>query len=81
MVENLANLHVMGVTSDGAVWHTMRSPTSWTPFFGLPNLPGAGAGADVVDDGDHLETATPLRVVYRGDAEGGASESRRTTSS
>jgi hypothetical protein len=32
MAENLANLHVVGRTADGRMWHTMRSPTGWTPF-------------------------------------------------
>jgi hypothetical protein len=25
-------LHVVGRTADGLIWHTMRSPTGWTPF-------------------------------------------------
>jgi hypothetical protein len=40
MPENLADLHVMAVTTDGNVWHTRRSPNGWTPFVALPNLPG-----------------------------------------
>jgi hypothetical protein len=32
MAENLAVLHVVGRTADGRLWHTMRSPTGWTPF-------------------------------------------------
>jgi hypothetical protein len=40
MVENFAILHVLGVTTDGKVWHTMRSPTGWTAFTQIPNLPG-----------------------------------------
>lgn len=32
MPENLSMLHVVGRTADGRLWHTMRSPTSWTPF-------------------------------------------------
>src|SRR3954453_20877460 len=40
MPEILANLHVMAVTNDGNVWHTRRSPTGWTAFTAVPNLPG-----------------------------------------
>jgi hypothetical protein len=32
MAENMANLHVVGRTADGRLWHTMRSPTGWTQF-------------------------------------------------
>lgn len=32
MSESLANLHVVGVTLQGSVFHTMRSPGGWTPF-------------------------------------------------
>jgi hypothetical protein len=32
MAENPANLHVVGRTADGQLWHTIRSPTGWTPF-------------------------------------------------
>jgi len=44
--ENPANLHVVGRTADGLLWHTIRSPTGWTGFgdvllaAGLPSLRG-----------------------------------------
>jgi hypothetical protein len=41
MVENLADLHVLGVTDDGKVWHTLRSPGGWSAFAQVPNLPDA----------------------------------------
>ena len=46
MAENPANLHVVGRTADGLLWHTIRSPSAWTPFgdvlaaAGLPSLRG-----------------------------------------
>jgi hypothetical protein len=46
MPENPANLHVVGRTADGQLWHTIRSPTGWTAFgdvlaaAGLPSLRG-----------------------------------------
>ena len=39
MPEDFANLHVLGVTSDGRALHTIRSPTAWTPFGQIPGLP------------------------------------------
>src|SRR5262245_40003144 len=51
MPENFANLHVLGVTTDnnppGNVWHTMRSPTGWTPFARVPLPATAGKAVDV----------------------------------
>jgi hypothetical protein len=32
MPENPANLHVVGRTADGLLWHTIRSPSGWTAF-------------------------------------------------
>ena len=40
MTESFASLHVLGATSDGKVLHTLRSPTAWTDFTPIPNLPG-----------------------------------------
>jgi hypothetical protein len=43
MAEDPARLHVLGVTGDGELFHTMRRPEGWTPFVnvfetGIPNL-------------------------------------------
>jgi hypothetical protein len=43
MVESFADLHVLGVTIDGSVWHTRRSPTGWTPFALVPTPAGQRA--------------------------------------
>jgi hypothetical protein len=32
MPENPSDLHVVGRTADGQLWHTIRSPGGWTPF-------------------------------------------------
>jgi hypothetical protein len=32
MAEDPANLHVVGRTADGLLWHTIRSPSGWTAF-------------------------------------------------
>jgi hypothetical protein len=53
MPENPANLHVVGRTADGHIWHTIRSPTGWTPFgnvlaaAGRSDLEGLGAVVDI----------------------------------
>jgi hypothetical protein len=53
MPENAANLHVVGRTADGHVWHTIRSPTGWTQFenvlaqAGRLDLEGLGEVVDV----------------------------------
>ncbi|MGW6501293.1 hypothetical protein [Nonomuraea angiospora] len=52
-MENPANLHVVGRTADGRIWHTIRSPTAWTPFgnvlaaAGRLDLEGLGAVVDI----------------------------------
>jgi hypothetical protein len=41
-------LHLAGVTSDGHLWHTIRFPTSWTPFGDVESQTGdRGAIIDV----------------------------------
>jgi hypothetical protein len=53
MPENPAHLHFVGRTADGRIWHTIRSPTGWTPFgnvlaaAGRLDLEGLGAVVDV----------------------------------
>lgn len=50
MPENLANLHVVGRTADGRVWHTIRSPTGWTAFDDVLGMAGLSSLAGHVVD-------------------------------
>jgi hypothetical protein len=51
MPENPNDLHVVGRTADGQLWHTIRSPGGWTPFgdvLAAANLPALrGHAVDV----------------------------------
>lgn len=50
MAENLANLHVVGRTADGRVWHSIRSPTGWRDFGDVLAVAGLGSLAGHVVD-------------------------------
>ncbi|HEY7622192.1 MAG TPA: hypothetical protein VH834_20650 [Solirubrobacteraceae bacterium] len=54
MPENPAALHVVGRTADGKVWHTIRTPTGWTPF---GNVLGAAGRLDLEGLGEVVDVA------------------------
>jgi hypothetical protein len=38
MAENPAHIHVVGLTSDGQLWHTVRRPGGWSPWTNVYNV-------------------------------------------
>lgn len=59
MPENPAALHVVGRTADGKVWHTIRTPTGWTPF---GNVLAAAGRLDLEGLGEVVDVAAARRV-------------------
>jgi hypothetical protein len=57
--ENPAALHVVGRTADGKVWHTIRTPTGWTPF---GNVLAAAGRLDLEGLGEVVDVAAARRV-------------------
>ena len=59
MPENPAALHVVGRTADGKIWHTIRTPTGWTPF---GNVLAAASRLDLEGLGEVVDLAAARRV-------------------
>ncbi len=59
MPENPAALHVVGRTADGKVWHTIRTPTGWTPF---GNVLAAAGRLDLEGLGEVVDVAAARRT-------------------
>ena len=59
MPENPAALHVVGRTADGKVWHTIRTPSGWTPF---GNVLAEGGRLDLEGLGEVVDVAAARRV-------------------
>src|SRR3954452_8964487 len=57
--ENPAALHVVGRTADGKVWHTIRTPTGWTPF---RNVLAQAGRLDLEGLGEVVDVAAARRV-------------------
>ena len=65
MPENPAALHVVGVTGSGRLFHTMRTPTAWTPFV---DVLGPGAANQPQLQGSVTEVAAARAINVLGTA-------------
>lgn len=65
MPENPAALHVVGVTGSGRLFHTMRTPTAWTPFV---DVLGPGAANQPQLQGSVTEVAAAWAINVLGTA-------------
>src|SRR4051812_22808883 len=62
MPEDPTRLHVLGVTADGLLFHTMRRPEGWTPFL---NVFRSGA-PQLSDRRGHVTDVAAARLIRGG---------------